>query len=1002
MSTKKDGKITLGMLKGKPVTTSVPSISIKFHANAEKIEELRFSDDDTPNSDEKNHQLGNLIPITSSSDQDTSPLKLLPKLVKRSTSIDVSAQSLSSSPPTDPWRFFSDIKGKITKSVEEKITEIKARHEEGSPMHKSKSEVKAPKDDKTEKDPSNKENSSFSDSEDQSESSISKTCGFISTTEGVEMSSDDDTPSIDKDKKSHSPNVRHRFRFLKSHGKGQLKEGTINIGSLSKIYNINTEKVDQALPEHTEDVESAVDALEETDFKDSLPKNTEKVISNEAILEKVTEKIDNIELEDDKVVKIKEVQGEDIRKSFFSSGNTMTHVFAPTGFVDVRSSPNFSDEEKNVLPWLALAIYIVVYAILHTYMPYLAGLMLGMSLALILGYIYIKLYTDVCLNVFDHKVNTNANLNNRIMEIPAVKEYQPVTKYEGWINEYPDKYDPATYHISQTQSVFLRLQGNLLRISHSKSKIPKRAMWNEPEIKPHYTNHRIYNLLHAKITLLPEGLTKIRLWSKKYPICVTLSNEQTNFDPTVFKMEVDDDKEEKLHGKSPKNKKKFTFKKKEYPYMAQRFSKLSEDQDIDFDSDSRASTPSPEIPEFNHDDIFLPCGEDDKNEEEDMHSLPDDWSTGSRNESPMEMKLYFFGRTDREKEDWFRRLVAATHHSEEILMADMENVKDSEGVLEVARMQIEYLKYMTFFNKINFKRTKQEKTETAISEEAEDKLENAQLWLNTLLGRVLFDCMRNPEFSKKFQNRIQKKLQTIKLPYFIEEIIITELNLGKTPPLILNTEKPSLNERGIWIDLDISYEGSVVLTLQTKLNLMKLKNPPTNDKPPEGTKSAIYHSDVDDSAESSSDEDGPQELPVTKETGATATPPTHGSKKFMKMMDKIAESKFFQVATDNRYIKKAMEGVSNTELRLTVEIKALSGTLVLNIPPPPSDRIWVGFRPTPELILTAHPIVGDRNVSYAMVTSWIEKKLLQEFQKVMVIPNMEDFLVPVMNSKLPE
>lgn len=68
--------------------------------------------------------------------------------------------------------------------MEEKITEIKARHEEGSPLHKPKSDVKPTKDEKIEKDPSNKDNSSFSDSEDQSESSISKTCGFISTTEG--------------------------------------------------------------------------------------------------------------------------------------------------------------------------------------------------------------------------------------------------------------------------------------------------------------------------------------------------------------------------------------------------------------------------------------------------------------------------------------------------------------------------------------------------------------------------------------------------------------------------------------------------------------------------------------------------------------------------------------------------------------------------------------------------------------------------------------------------
>lgn len=33
-----------------------------------------------------------------------------------------------------------------------------------------------------------------------------------------------------------------------------------------------------------------------------------------------------------------------------------------------------------------------------------------------------------------------------------------------------------------------------------------------------------------------------------------------------------------------------------------------------------------------------------------------------------------------------------------------------------------------------------------------------------------------------------------------------------------------------------------------------------------------------------------------------------GSKKLMKMVDRLAESKFFQAATDNKYIKKAMAG----------------------------------------------------------------------------------------------
>lgn len=148
----------------------------------------------------------------------------------------------------------------------------------------------------------------------------------------------------------------------------------------------------------------------------------------------------------------------------------------------------------------------------------------------------------------------------------------------------------------------------------------------------------------------------------------------------------------------------------------------------------------------------------------------------------------------------------------------------------------------------------------------------------------------------------------------------------------------------------------------------------------------MFNSDVEDSAESTSDEETPcifYNPPVLDAAGV----PVQGlggssntSKRFIKMVDRIAESKIFQAATENRYIKKAMEGVSNTDLRLKVEIKELVGTLVLNIPSPPSDRVWVGFRPTPSLALSAQPIVGERNITYLRVTSWIEKKLLLEFQ----------------------
>lgn len=64
------------------------------------------------------------------------------------------------------------------------------------------------------------------------------------------------------------------------------------------------------------------------------------------------------------------------------------------------------------------------------------------------------------------------------------------------------------------------------------------------------------------------------------------------------------------------------------------------------------------------------------------------------------------------------------------------------------------------------------------------------------------------------------------------------------------------------------------------------------------------------------------------------------SRKILRFVDKIAKSKYFQKATENEYIKKKIAEVSNMPLMLSVEVLELSGTLAINIPPPPTDRIW--------------------------------------------------------------
>lgn len=105
------------------------------------------------------------------------------------------------------------------------------------------------------------------------------------------MSSDEDTPSLDKDKNDrekclqHSPTtggLRHRFRFLRN--KVEPEEGFVKSNDLSKLYNINAEKVDQVLPtEDGDEVESAVDALEDEDLKNDAKNATTKVTGEEVI-----------------------------------------------------------------------------------------------------------------------------------------------------------------------------------------------------------------------------------------------------------------------------------------------------------------------------------------------------------------------------------------------------------------------------------------------------------------------------------------------------------------------------------------------------------------------------------------------------------------------------------------------------------------------------------------------------------------------------------------------
>ncbi|NXU59314.1 TEX2 protein, partial [Turnix velox] len=553
---------------------------------------------------------------------------------------------------------------------------------------------------------------------------------------------------------------------------------------------------------------------------------------------------------------------------------------------------------------------------------------------------------------------------------------------QGWMNQL-HVYDPELYHPSLTHSVFATLDGTTLKLSYPKNNIPRRATFEEEILDPVFVSHRYYDLTDAKVFLCPPSLARKRTWNKKYPICVLL--------PDPADMEC----------------------------------RSNEERDVELQKD------------------------------EGMKKVPGQDAPGDCRERC----LYLFGRTGREKEEWYQHLVRAScgtpssSHGEvragEKLppwslpcmgAAPRSSGSSSGGSTEdipsiippkeleqsVQQIFLDYSTYMARFVPAQAGASLHQSpshgvlgspTSTKVSEDTARRSEVSMAWMNALVGRIFWDFLREQYWAEQVSNKIQKKLSKIKLPYFMNELTLTELDMGTSIPSILSASNPTINDQGLWVDMEVTYSGSLQMTLETKMNLCKLGKESTAEEsgPAEAGKEGarprlilLADSDAESSSAGSSDEEDITTAEPTGTQGERVPPPgteshlssNSTSRKILRFVDKIAKSKYFQKATENEFIKKKIEEVSNTPLLLTVEVQELAGTLTVNIPPPPTDRVWYSFRVPPQLELKVRPKLGEREVTFLHVTEWIEKKLQHEFQKILVMPNMDDLIIPIMHSGL--
>ncbi|XP_005734698.1 testis-expressed protein 2 [Pundamilia nyererei] len=582
--------------------------------------------------------------------------------------------------------------------------------------------------------------------------------------------------------------------------------------------------------------------------------------------------------------------------------------------------------------------------------------------------------------------------------------------FKGWMNEI-HSYDPETYHATLTHSVYVRLEGSVLRLSKPNRNISRRATHNEPKPDVTYISQKIYDLTDSKIYLMPQSLARKRVWNKKYPICIELAKQ--------------DDFMSKAQGERPEaGEEKSTVQ-----------SEKVEKTDKGEKAEGSASAEEPKKPTFGGGDLTI----------------------------------YLFGRTGREKEEWFRRFLLASRMKSEGRGGSLPSIcknaflpshsrsssfqsvggleadsrSSSRGSLEELsqsqsrhrettaalscgstaglkqKMLLDYNVYMAKYVSPQVPPRSPTATDSArnspdSSPQTTKKLRRSseetaepEAWVNAFLGRIFWDFLGEKYWANVVSKKIQMKLSKIRLPYVMNELTLTELDMGFSIPKILRASKPSVDHQGLWFDLEVSYTGSFLMTLETKMNLARLgkEGEGLGEHGKDWSRPRTYclaDSDEESSSAGSSDEEDPPELLSDKPVlpGAEGYVGGHRPSKIMRFVDKIAKSKYFQKATETEFIKKKMEEVSNTPLLLTVEVQECRGTLAVNIPPPPTDRIWYGFRSPPHLELKARPKLGEREVTLVHVTEWIEKKLDQEFQKIFVMPNMDDVWLPIMHSAM--
>jgi len=396
---------------------------IHYRANDDELEELYPSSSDeekclTPESDKSR------IPSSPSKNSENGQ-----GMENESESRSIDSNTLEGVPSSsDPWKMLSEIKGKITKTFEEKLFEMKSDRKKG----------------KGNKDHSN----SVSDSED---------LGDVTPT--------DENVNEKQEREPNSSAGRHKSNAARFVGFSHVK-----IGLKTKGF-------------QDDSVESGVEAAE---FSEPVPDPFFELQNDSRAEDKadIVAHCHNFYRQSDGYIRVKE----EVKLS-----TLLTRM----------KDYLFKQLTKQLAALLALTLAFFIFIPLPAH---LVGFFIGVFATLMVCKLIRRIKDILTAPLDKQSVHTVVP----VLEIPAVEEHAVQERYEGWLNELPYTYDPHNYHVARTKSVLFTLEGGVLRVMETRMRVPKRAVWDEPKRKFKFTKKRVYNLVGAKVELLPEGLIRRR------------------------------------------------------------------------------------------------------------------------------------------------------------------------------------------------------------------------------------------------------------------------------------------------------------------------------------------------------------------------------------------------------------------------------------------------------------------------------------------------------------